>query len=123
MLKIVKTPTMKQFSDYFFTITKWKKKKSFVFFFPFFFFGDVIIHKTGTMLATGQGPGATPSGPGSVNGRGRCAGSGVTAGTGRNNKLGFKLKYLSGGGTSGTLEMKRTPHRCLGRCGSGAKLW
>lgn len=37
MLKIVKTPTMKQFSDYFFTITKWKKKKKVLcIFFPFF---------------------------------------------------------------------------------------
>lgn len=51
MLKIVKTPTIKQFSYYFFTITKWKKKKSPFYFFSFF--GDVIIHKTGTMLATG----------------------------------------------------------------------
>lgn len=82
MLKIVKTPTMKQFSDYFFTITKWKKKKSPLYFFFRFFFGDVIIHKTGTMLATGQGPGATPSGPGSVTGGDGVRGPGVTAGAG-----------------------------------------
>lgn len=37
MLKIVKTPTMKQFSDYFFTITKWKKKKVLCIFFFLFF--------------------------------------------------------------------------------------
>lgn len=40
-----------------------EKKKVLCIFFFLFFFGDVIIHKTGTMLATGQGPGATPSGP------------------------------------------------------------
>lgn len=80
MLKIVKTPTIKQFSYYFFTITKWKKKNmSFVFFFPFFF-GDVIIHKTGTMLATGQGPIATPLGSESVTDGNGVRDPGVTAG-------------------------------------------
>lgn len=68
----------------------------------------MIIHKTGTMLATGQGPGATPSGPGSVamvgtvrGVRDRCGCGTGREGTGRNNKLGLKLKYLSGGGTAG----------------------
>lgn len=105
MLKIVKTPTMKQFSDYFFTITKWKKKKSPLYFFSRFF-GDVIIHKTGTMLATGQGPGATPSGPGSVMmGTVRGVRDHCGCGTGRN-ELGFKLKYLSEGARRAP-EMKR----------------
>lgn len=80
-----------------------KKKVLCIFFFRFFFFGDVIIHKTGTMLATGQGPGATPPGPGAtragtaggVRDHGGC-GTG-REGTGRNNKLGLELKYLSGG--------------------------
>lgn len=98
MLKIVKTPTIKQFSYYFFTITKWRKKKCPLY---FFFFGDVIIHKTGTMPATGQGPTATPWGRGSV-------GTGTVRGTreslrgregGNNSELGSKIKYLSGGGT------------------------
>lgn len=96
-----------------------EKKKSFVFFFSVFFFGDVIIRKTGTMLATGQGPGATPSGSESITDGNGVWDPGVTAGAelggrgqGRNNKLGFKLKYLSGRGTSGALEMKRNQHRC-----------
>lgn len=78
----------------------------------------MIIHKTGTMLATGQGPGATPSGPESVTDGDGVRDPGVTAGAepggrgrGRNNKLGFKLKYLSGGGTLGAPEMERNRHR------------
>lgn len=70
------------------------------------------------MLATGQGPGATPSGPESVTDGDGVRDPGVTAGAepgrrgwGRNNKLGFKLKDLSGGGTSGALEMERNQHR------------
>lgn len=106
MLKIVKTPTIKQFSYYFFTITKWKKKYVLCIFFPFF--GDVIIHKTGTMLATGQGPIATPSGSESVTDGNGVRDPGVAAGAkgrggrdGRNNsEVGSKIKYLSGGGVS-----------------------
>lgn len=97
-----------------------KKKSPLYFFFPFFF-GDVIIHKTGTMLATGQGPGATPSGKlgmGTVRGvRDRCGGG---RGWG-NNELGLKLKFLSGAPRAPRNETDPTPE--LGRCGSGAKLW
>lgn len=53
---------------------------SFVFFFFLFFFGDVIIHKTGTMLATGQGPIATPLGSESVMDGNGVRDPGVTAG-------------------------------------------
>lgn len=52
MLKIVKkTPTIKQSAYYFCTIIKWQKKKIP---FPLPFFGDVIIHKTGTRLTGGS---------------------------------------------------------------------
>lgn len=47
-----KTPTIKQFVYYFYTITKWKKKKK-VLLAPLF--GDVIIHETGTRLTWGGG--------------------------------------------------------------------
>lgn len=46
-----KTPTIKQSAYYFCTIIKWQKKKSP---FPLPFFGDVIIHKTGTRLTGGS---------------------------------------------------------------------
>lgn len=46
-----KTPTIKQSAYYFCTIIKWQKKKNP---FPLPFFGDVIIHKTGTRLTGGS---------------------------------------------------------------------
>lgn len=47
-----KTPTIKQFVYYFYTITKWqKKKKKKVLIAPLF--GDVIIDETGTRLTRG----------------------------------------------------------------------
>lgn len=70
----------------------------------------MIIHKTGTMLATGQGPIATPLGSESVTDGNGVRDPGVTAGAegpgraggggGTTSELGFKIKYLSGGGTS-----------------------
>lgn len=45
-----KTPTIKQSAYYFCMIIKWQKKKIP---FPLPFFGDVIIHETGTRLTGG----------------------------------------------------------------------
>lgn len=57
-----------------------EKKKYVLCIFFSFFFGDVIIHKTGTMLATGQGPIATPLGSESVTDGNGVRDPGVTAG-------------------------------------------
>lgn len=57
-----------------------EKKKYVLCIFFFLFFGDVIIHKTGTMLATGQGPIATPSGSESVTDGNGVRDPGVTVG-------------------------------------------
>lgn len=49
-----KTPTIKQFVYYFYTITKkWQKKKKSPYCPPAPLFGDVIIHETGTRLTQG----------------------------------------------------------------------
>lgn len=61
MLKIVKKPQpLSSLATISLRLQNGKKKLCPLYFFSFF--GDVIIHKTGTMLTTGQGPIATPLG-------------------------------------------------------------
>lgn len=78
----------------------------------------MIIHKTGTMLATGQGPGATPSGPGSVyhgdgvRGPGSLRVRNRAGGDGEEEQTrGSNSNTCQEGARRGRPEMKRNRHR------------